>query len=771
MTISAPGKAFLIGEYAVLWGAPAVVTSVNARAIAYQSKHKPSLEEISPMVRAAIEEVKKYEQNQPERALSSLIPTVETSYFTFAGRKLGLGSSAAVVTAVVAYLLADAKQDCEDPRFRQVIFQLARAAHKTAQSGYGSGADIATSVYGGTIQYMDGQIRQVLLPGWLHIGLIDAGAPASTSSLVRAIQNTESEHTSALQQAIEVLRSASQLFLDATSPQSDENPNKLSQTSQFLQICAAANLHNQGLQQLQELSQAEILTPRIRQIITQAESFGLAAKPSGAGGGDLVVVFSPQKTSFDAFVHHLQQKHDGISLAHLEVSVEGIRREPYSPLCSRLPGFYRCTIEERRKILAQATGVPVHKANEHWQGHQLSIEDAKHMSENVIDIFSLPLSVATNFRINGRDYLIPMCIEEASVVAAASNAAKIIRDGGGFSAYSDPPWMIGQIQLLVPTPHTSEQPSPPDATTVAQIISAARNELLQIADEAHPRLTQRGGGAREISVRILDESMVVVHIFVDCQDAMGANLVNTVVETLAPHLAKMTHWRIGLRILSNLADARRSHAFARIPPSALAFQSWSGEEVIDLIILASKFAELDPYRATTHNKGIMNGMDAVALATGNDWRALEAGAHAYAAAQGKYSPLAVWRRGEDGWLEGSIALPTAVGMVGGATRTHPSARRALQILQCRSSMELGQILACVGLASNLAALRALATEGIQPGHMSLHARSIAVSVGAHEDEIEELTLRLIEAGEIKAARATDLLQEIRKTKQTSTTSW
>jgi degradative hydroxymethylglutaryl-CoA reductase len=260
---------------------------------------------------------------------------------------------------------------------------------------------------------------------------------------------------------------------------------------------------------------------------------------------------------------------------------------------------------------------------------------------------------------------------------------------------------------------------------------------------------------------VVDPAMVVVHVLVDCQDAMGANLLNTVAETVAPELEALTGWQAGLRILSNLSDRRCAHVSARVPPEALAGKGFAGPQVVDGIVSASRFAELDPYRAATHNKGIMNGVDAVVLATGNDWRAMESAAHAYAARSGRYGPLAVWRKGEDGWLEGSMSLPAAVGVVGGATRTHPVARLALEILGCSSGAELGQVMAAAGLASNLAALRAMATEGISRGHMSLHARSLALGAGAEGLEVEALARALVEHGEIKAERASALLAELR----------
>jgi degradative hydroxymethylglutaryl-CoA reductase len=255
--------------------------------------------------------------------------------------------------------------------------------------------------------------------------------------------------------------------------------------------------------------------------------------------------------------------------------------------------------------------------------------------------------------------------------------------------------------------------------------------------------------------------MAVVHVLVDCRDAMGANLVNTVAEAVAPALERATGWTAGLRILSNLADRRRAHVEARVPPDALAGPGWSGDAVVEGIVAASRFAELDPYRAATHNKGIMNGVDAVVLATGNDWRAMEASVHAYAARHGRYLPLATWRRGDDGWLEGRMSLPAAVGVVGGATKAHPVAALALRLSKVQSAAELGQVMAAIGLASNLAALRALATEGIQRGHMSLHARAVALAAGADGPEIELLAARLVAAGDIKPERAVTELAALR----------
>jgi degradative hydroxymethylglutaryl-CoA reductase len=321
--------------------------------------------------------------------------------------------------------------------------------------------------------------------------------------------------------------------------------------------------------------------------------------------------------------------------------------------------------------------------------------------------------------------------------------------------------MIAQVQMVRQGYRFSDE--------VVRAIELQVPKLLTVADQSHPRLIARGGGARGIEIRKLDDDTIVVHVLVDCRDAMGANLLNTVAEAIAPKLEQITSWRAVLRILSNLADRRASHVSCRIPVAALTTSEIDGSDVAERIEQASRFAELDPYRATTHNKGIMNGVDAVVIATGNDWRAMEASAHAFAVKDGRYGPLATWRvrREQSGAsapivaLDGEISLPTAVGVVGGATRSHPTARLALDILGQPSGVELGLVMAAAGLASNLAALRALATEGIQRGHMSLHARSVAIAAGARGAEVELLAKMMIDVGEIKPERAEALLGQLR----------
>jgi degradative hydroxymethylglutaryl-CoA reductase len=739
--VSAPGKAFLIGEYAVLEGAPALVAAIDVRAVA----HAGAAGATSAVVQCAHARVASYLEARGADTIDPP-PVVETGGFTMGSRKLGLGSSAAVAAAVIGYHLAAHGLDPQDPGVRHDALPLALAAHAEAQGGGGSGADVAAAVLGGVIRFQDGDATPVAMPEWLHVAFVDAGAPAVTSSFVQRVEAGALRDPGAHNDALARLRAAADKFITAFAQTGDG-------TSPMRAIAEATRLHNEGLRRLAACSGAPIMTPAIEAIVAAAEAAGLAAKPSGAGGGDLVVVFARSRADIDRFAGALRREHGFVTLADLRAGAEGLRPEQRVPTNSRLAGFFKLSVTQRREAVARATGLPMSRL-EQLDASGLDLQQAEHMVENVVGTLGLPLAIATNVRINGRDYLVPMCVEEASVVAAASNAAKMIREGGGFSAHSDPPWMIAQVQLCGgDTRH--------DAEAAKAIVLDHALALRALADSAHPRLVRRGGGAREVEARIVDPEMVVVHVLVDCKDAMGANLLNTVAEAVAPRLEELTGWRAGLRILSNLADRRCAHVSARVPPRALAGRGFEGPEVVERIASASRFAELDPYRAATHNKGIMNGVDAVVLATGNDWRAMEASAHAYAAREGRYGPLATWRRGADGWLEGAMSLPAAVGVVGGATRVHPVARLALEILDCRSGAELGQVMAAVGLASNLAALRALATEGIQRGHMSLHARSVALGAGAIGPEVEQLSSLLIEDGEIKAERATELLEHLR----------
>ncbi|TMA97582.1 MAG: hydroxymethylglutaryl-CoA reductase, degradative, partial [Deltaproteobacteria bacterium] len=394
---------------------------------------------------------------------------------------------------------------------------------------------------------------------------------------------------------------------------------------------------------------------------------------------------------------------------------------------SRIPAFYQLTVEERRRRLAEALDLSAADVEALTAADALPLDVADIMIENAVGTFALPFGVALNFQVNGRDRVIPMVIEEPSVVAAASYAALIARAGGGFVAEADPGAMIGQIQLV----------NVPDPGAAVERLGAARARLLAAAEEATPGLCRRGAGPRDVEVRLVrsprGETMVVVHVLLDTGDAMGANAVNSLVETLSPMVEEIAGGTACLRILSNLADRRLARAAVRIPFSALERDGLDGAEVAERILYAYEFAAADPYRAATHNKGVMNGIDALAVATGNDWRAIEAGAHAYACRDGGYGSLSRWNI-EKRHLVGSLELPVAVSTVGPVVQSHPRVRLALRILGVSSARELAGIMAAVGLASNLAAMRALATEGIQKGHMALHARAVSHAAGARGEE-------------------------------------
>ncbi len=417
---------------------------------------------------------------------------------------------------------------------------------------------------------------------------------------------------------------------------------------------------------------------------------------------------------------------------------------------SRLPGFYKRPLAERVAVVAEWAGLSDEEAAV-LAGEGLMPAQADLMIENALGTYALPLGVAANFLINGRDYLIPMAVEEPSVVAAVSHAAKLIRAGGGFMAEASEPVMIGQIQVL----------DVPDMPAAALAVGEHRYELMRLADACSRSIVKRGGGARGIEVRPFADTpvgpMLVVHLLYDTRDAMGANAINTAVEALAPRVAELTGGRVNLRILSNLTDRRTATARCVIPAAELAQPDIPGGEVAQLIAEANAFAVVDPYRAATHNKGIMNGIDAVCIATGNDWRAIEAGAHAYAARDGRYRALTDWRVDENGDLAGEMTLPLAVGVVGGATKVHPTAGVAMKILDVASAGELAQVMACVGLAQNLAAIKALATHGIQKGHMRLHARQVALAAGADEGQVQAIADLLVAHGNVRVEYARELI--------------
>lgn len=422
---------------------------------------------------------------------------------------------------------------------------------------------------------------------------------------------------------------------------------------------------------------------------------------------------------------------------------------------STIQQFYKKSIQERQQIIQEWSNLEDSDIRQ-LTTSGLSLEQADHMIENVIGTYNFPLGIATNFLINQRDYLIPMVIEEPSVVAACSFAAKLFRSGGGFSTQSDDPIMIGQAQIL----------DIPDIKIASNILINHRDTILNKANEIAGSILKRGGGAIDIEVREFPDTaignMIVLHLLYDTRDAMGANAINTAVEHIAPYLEEITGGRVNLRILSNLTDRRKSYAEGVIPKDVLATETLSGEEVVQSILEAAVFAEVDPYRATTHNKGIMNGIDAVLLATGNDWRAVEAGAHAYAVRGGSYTSLTKWWKDNNGDLHGRIELPLAVGIVGGATRVHPIAQIALRILGIESARQLAEIAAAVGLAQNFAAIHALATDGIQKGHMRMHARQLAVAAGASSESVQRISQQMIQEKNIRLERAKELVRQLKE---------
>jgi hydroxymethylglutaryl-CoA reductase len=422
-------------------------------------------------------------------------------------------------------------------------------------------------------------------------------------------------------------------------------------------------------------------------------------------------------------------------------------------ISSRLPGFYNKTREERLQAIAQQTDLTPEEVTRLAESG-LTLDGADHMIENVVGIYGLPLGIATNFRVNGKEVLVPMVIEEPSVVAGASLAARLAREGGGFVASTDEPVMIAQMQILdLVNPHAARL-----------ALLAQKKQILDFAATTDPVILKLGGGPRDVEVRLIEESpigpMLVLHLLYDCRDAMGANTVNTAAEALKPMVEEITGGRVNLRILSNLADHRLARSTCTIPASALAFEDFSGEFVRDRVE-AWAFASADPYRAATHNKGIMNGVDAVVIATGNDWRAIEAGAHTFAARSGKYTSLSQWGTDAKGNLVGTLEMPMAVGIVGGATKVHPAAQTALKIMGIQSARELAGIIVSVGLAQNFAAIRALATEGIQRGHMNLHARQLAMAAGATGDLIERIAAQLVQEKQVRLDRAQALVEEIK----------
>ena len=414
---------------------------------------------------------------------------------------------------------------------------------------------------------------------------------------------------------------------------------------------------------------------------------------------------------------------------------------------SQISGFYKLPVKERVELIKKYSDLNKEETELFTSCLDMGIADR--MIENVLGTFELPLGIAVNFKINGKDYLIPMATEESSVVAAASNAAKIARINGGFKTKCTEPLMIGQIQIL----HMK------DVVDAAKKIMSKKKEILHLANEQDKVLVKFGGGAKDIEVRILDSpigKMIVTHLIVDVRDAMGANAVNTMCEALAPMMEEITGGKVRLKILSNLADKRLAKATAIFDKEKI-----GGEHVVDAFLESYNLAAVDPYRAATHNKGIMNGIDSLISATGNDFRAIEAGAHAYAARNGQYTSLSRYYKDKNGNLAGELELPMAIGIIGGAGNIHPKAKLCKKILGIKTAQELAEIVVSLGLAQNFAAVFALSTVGIQKGHMSLHAKNIAVMAGAKGKQIEKIANQMVKEGKIKLDRAEEILKEIK----------
>lgn len=426
-------------------------------------------------------------------------------------------------------------------------------------------------------------------------------------------------------------------------------------------------------------------------------------------------------------------------------------------MSSRIRSFYRLTPDERYAALIEQAGVPS-AVVQSLKGPGLTTGIADGMVENVVGTYSLPNAIAVNLLMDGRDRLVPMVVEEPSVVAAVSNMARLTRLAGGITTSSDPSHMIGQVHV----------PNVANPDEVSDVLREALPQLTELAKRVHPRLTERGGGVRSLRVRTVRydepgfpvEDMVVLEFVLDCVDAMGANMINTVAETLAPQVEQLTGTSVGLRILSNLASERLARATCTLPFAVLDSDPEHGRQIAEGIASAWRFAWADPWRATTHNKGVMNGIDAVALATGNDWRAIEAGAHAWCSRDGTYRPMTTWRVA-DGALHGHIELPMQFGTVGGTLRVHPRARANLALANIDGASDLARLAVAVGLIQNLGALRALATEGIQAGHMRMHARSVAIGVGAEPSEIGAVVHMMCSQQDYSATSAAAALTALR----------
>ncbi len=828
----APGKVVLSGAYAVLEGAPALVTAVDRYVVA---DAKRRAERVTPELLAAL-----HMRGMPEQ----VAPWYDASSLRSGGpvdRKLGLGSSAAILVSCLGALELGRAAPLERGALRAAaalcerVFDTAWRAHRTAQGG-GSGIDVAASAYGGTLRCQLERGALTVERAWLPKGLVvevwTCPNDASTARLLAIVRDYAARRPLEYRRHIEALGNSS------------ERAGSARTAEEFVEACRRQLA---GLDGLGRDSGAPIVTAEVAAFGRAAEQQGGVVFPSGAGGGDIVLwvgtaptppnvreqartlglellplqlgargvhaasehvasghaasgpvasghaasgpvasghaasgpvasghaasgpVASGHAASGHAASEHVASGH--IASGHIasghavsEQAGAGGGGAPEEPALdgalmetpnSRVPGFHKLSVGDRRQAISDRTAIGLEPLLAALDAGGLTPALADKIVENVVGTYALPFAIALNFQVNGRDYLVPMVIEEPSVVAAASSAAKMVRDGGGFHAEVDPPIMTCQVQVY----------DVADVYAGAERILAAKESLLEDANRAVPGLVRRGGGAQYLEVRSPAPDMLVTHVYVNCQDAMGANLVNSIAEALGDRIAALGEGKRGLRILSNLSDRRCARIDCTVPVELLATETQAGEQVALGIVNASRFAEVDPYRAATHNKGIMNGIDAVCMATGNDWRAIEAGAHAFAARLGRYQPLATWRREEDDGravLHGSLLLPMALGTVGGTLRVHPTAALALRVLDVRGASELAAVAGSVGLASNLAALRALATDGIQRGHMALHARSVAVAAGAIDDEVEAVATTMVAAKEITVDAARRLLSDLRR---------
>ncbi len=699
------GKVILFGEHAVVYGRPALAGGIDAGV---------RLEDLRPRPAGARLRVPDWgleaDADSPGALgaalarLAELLPGPGFDVSLRASLPLGagLGGSAALSVALVRAAAVARGADWPAARVRELAHELERVFHGTP-----SGLDDMVATHGGLCLFRrDGLAtgtpagaeplspQAARLP-WALPALVvgQTGVPRATRDMVASVRRRWEAGRAATERQFERIEGCLRRGLEALRVRD-------------LAALGAAMLENQAC-----LGELGVSIPEIERMVSLAlEAGALGAKLTGAGGGGGVIALAPGREAEVAAAWR------AAGFAAFVTAVGGGAAAPGPPGC-RLRGLHALAPAARREAVATARGLSLAELAALADGG-LSLEAADRLVENVLGRYGLPFAVAPNFLVNGRARIVPLVIEEPSVVAAAANAARMALAGGGFHVEVDPAEMICQVQLHHPAPEEA-----------AARIRAAEPELLGVAAAQDPALARVGGGPLGLELRCFgpeapgEDGFVVVHLRVDVRDAMGANAVNTMGEALLPRLLALCGGRPGLRILTNLADRRLVRGRVRVPPAALALGGLAGEAVRDAIVSASRFAERDPYRAATHNKGIMNGVDALLVATGNDWRAVEAGAHAYAATRpGGYGPLCTWRA-EDGWLVGRLEMPMAVGVVGGASRVHPGARLALALLGITRAAELAGVAGAVGLASNLAALRALSTEGIQRGHMRLHGRA------------------------------------------------